>query len=99
MLAAGCAGVDRFADFRRYEQEANGRFLGVLGFALDVPGVKNFEQHYPFATDVFIIPKTSDAFLSREELEYNHRAREFALDYNTRLLKAKKPKRIRTNES
>src|SRR5687767_7744331 len=62
LLGAGCASVDRFAEFRRYEKEANGRFLGVLGFALSVPGVEDFERHYSYSSDVFVIPKTSDYF-------------------------------------
>jgi hypothetical protein len=91
LFAAGCATIDRFAEFRRYEEEAKGRFLGVLGFALSVPGVEDFERHYSYSADVFVIPKTSDYFGSQEELEYSRRAEEFARRYNIRLLKRKKP--------
>lgn len=89
---AGCATVDRFAEFRRYEEEANGRFLGVLGFALFIPGVDDFEEHYSYTSDVFVIPKTSDSFWSEDELDYNRRAEEFARRYNKKLLrKGKRP--------
>jgi hypothetical protein len=90
VFASGCSTTDRFAEFRRYEKEANGRFLGVLGFALAVPGVEDFERNYSYAKDVFVIPKTSDSFQSQEELDYNRRAEEFARLYNRQILKQKK---------
>jgi hypothetical protein len=86
-LVAGCVTVDRFAEFRSYEKEANGRFLGVLGFELIIPGVDDFEKHYSYMRDVFVIPKTSDSFQSEEEQDYNRRAEEFARRYNLRLLR------------
>ena len=86
-IFAGCTTTDRFAEFRHYEKEADGRFLGVLGFALTVPGVEDFEKHYSYERDVFVIPKTSDYFADEQELDYNRRAEEFAGRYNMQLLR------------
>jgi hypothetical protein len=89
ILTSGCATSDRFAEFRRYEKEANGRFLGVLGFALTVPGVDDFEKNYSYTKDVFVIPNTSDGVFGTYGLEFNRRAAEFARNFNRRLLKEK----------
>jgi hypothetical protein len=86
-IVAGCVANDRFAEFRRYEKEVNGRFLGVLRFALNVPGVEDFEKHYSYQRDVFVIPNTRDYFETEAELDYNRRAEEFARRYNLRLLR------------
>ena len=87
--ASGCA-HDKFAEFRQYEREANGRFLGVLGFALDVPGVDRFEERFSYRDDVFVIPGTSDSFFDESELDYNRRAAEFAERHNRQILRKKK---------
>jgi hypothetical protein len=96
-IASGCA-HDRFAEFRQYEREANGRFLGVLGFALDVPGVDRFEERFSYREDVLVIPGTGDTFLDQSELDYNRRAVEFAERYNKRLLRKKKPIQSATDQ-
>jgi hypothetical protein len=87
---SGCATTDRYPEFQRYAEEANGRFLGVLGFVLEVPGVPNFTQFYSYTNDVLVIPGTSDSFSSEEEYNFNVRAAKFARQHNLKLLKAKK---------
>jgi hypothetical protein len=62
-------------------------FLACSGFALDVPGVDEFEKHYSYQRDVLVLPKTSDSIQSEEELSYNRRAEEFARRYNQRLIR------------
>jgi len=89
-LLTGCAS-DRFADLRRFEKEADGRFLAVSGFAVHVPGVDDFEKKYSWKTDAFVIPGTSDSFTSEEERDFNRRAEEFAKRFNLKLLRQKKP--------
>jgi hypothetical protein len=89
-LLAGCVS-DRFADLRKFEKEANGRFLAVSGFAVHVPGVDDFETKYSWKTDAFVIPGTSDYFGCEEERDFNRRAEEFAKRYNQRLLRKMKP--------
>jgi hypothetical protein len=87
---SGCVTTDRYTEFQRYAEEANGRFLGVFGFDLEVPGVPNFTQIYSYTTDVLVIPGTSDSFSSEEEYNFNVRAAKFARLHNIKLLKSKK---------
>jgi hypothetical protein len=62
------------------------RFLGVYGYALEVPGVSNSETDRISKNGVLPIPGTSDALVSEEHGALNDEAREYAAQYNGLLL-------------
>ncbi len=62
------------------------RFLGVYGYALEVPGVPQSESARISSNGVLAIPGTSDALVSEEHGGLNERARAYAAEYNTLLL-------------
>ena len=59
------------------------RFVGVAGFALDVPGVPDYEVRYWKTNGVKVITGTSDA----GGHAFNKAARDYARRYNAQLLK------------
>ena|SRR5436190_24140689 len=59
------------------------RFVGVAGFALDVPGVPDYQIRYRKVNGVKIITGTSDA----GDRVFNDAARNYARRYNAKLLK------------
>jgi len=59
------------------------RFVGVAGFALDVPGVPDYQIRYRKVNGVKIITGTSDA----GDRVFNDAARNYARRYNAQLLK------------
>jgi hypothetical protein len=63
------------------------RFLGVYGYTLEVPGVPQAEADRISKNGVLGIPGTSDALVSEEHGALNERAREYAVEYNTLLLR------------
>jgi hypothetical protein len=62
------------------------RFLGVYGYALEVPGVPKSETDRISTNGVLPIPGTSDALVSEEHGTLNDEAREYAAQYNRLLL-------------
>ena len=62
------------------------RFLGVYGYALEVPGVPKSETGRISKYGVLPIPGTSDALASEEHGTLNDEAREYAAQYNALLL-------------
>jgi hypothetical protein len=62
------------------------RFLGVYGYALEVPGVLKSEADRISKNGVLPIPGTSDALVSEEHGTLNDEAREYAAKYNALLL-------------
>jgi hypothetical protein len=61
-------------------------FIGVLGFALDVPAVQEYYSLYKNKIPVIIIKGTGDAIISPDMAELNYRAREYALQFNAIIL-------------
>jgi hypothetical protein len=59
------------------------RFVGVAGFALDVPGVPDYQARYWKTNGVKIIARTSDV----GDRAFNDAARNYARRYNAQLLK------------
>jgi hypothetical protein len=59
------------------------RFVGVAGYALDVPGVSDYQTRYWKTNGVKVIRGTSDV----GDRAFNHSAREYARRYNAQLLK------------
>lgn len=62
------------------------RFLGVYGYALEVPGVPKSETDRISKNGTLPIPGTSDALVSEEHGTLNDEAREYAAQYNGLLL-------------
>jgi len=58
------------------------RFLGVYGYALEVPGVPKSEADRISKNGVLPIPGTSDALVSEEHGGLNDEVREYAAQYN-----------------
>jgi hypothetical protein len=59
------------------------RFVGVAGYALDVPGVADYQTRYWKSNGVKVIARTSDV----GDLAFNEAARKYARRYNAQLLK------------
>jgi len=59
------------------------RFVGVAGYALDVPGVADYQARYWKTNGVKIIARTSDV----GDRAFNEAARKYARRYNAQLLK------------
>lgn len=59
------------------------RFIGVAGYALDVPGVADYQARYWKTNGVNIIARASDV----GDRAFNEAARKYARRYNTQLLK------------
>jgi hypothetical protein len=59
------------------------RFVGVAGYALDVPGVPDYQTRYWKTNGVKVMTGTSDV----GDLTFNEPARKYARRYNARLLK------------
>lgn len=86
ILSAGCSKDEM--DFSKFEKESKGNFLSVMGYALIVPGVEDYQNTYKGKIEVFIIPGTSDAIESKQHKRYNDAAYEYALRHNQLLLTA-----------
>lgn len=59
------------------------RFVGVAGFALDVPGVADYQTRYWRTNGVKVIARTRDV----GHRDFNEAARAYANRYNAALLK------------
>jgi hypothetical protein len=59
------------------------RFVGVAGYALDVPGVPDYQTRYWKSNGVKVIAGTSDV----GQRDFNEAARAYARRYNAALLK------------
>lgn len=69
-----------------FPEETEGKFLGVMGYALVVPGVENYHNTYKGKIDVLVIPGTSDAIESKQQIKYNAADYEHAFQHNLNLL-------------
>lgn len=61
-------------------------FIGVMGYAMDVPGVQEYYSRYYNKYSVKVIDGTGDAIISTEMEELNYRAHEYALQFNAIML-------------
>ncbi len=61
------------------------RFVGVMGFALEVPGVEDYYEHYK-SYGVRVIEGTSDFIENDDIRRLNELAYKYALRYNRLLL-------------
>ena len=88
LASSGCVNpaFNEFPEFARFKKEAKGRFVGCLGYSLEVPGYDGFLKSHTLK-DVFIIPSTSDFYQSEEVMNWNIRSRAFAKRYNEWLRK------------
>lgn len=78
---------DPTKDFKKAIAKSDLRFVGVMGFALEIPGVPSAHwKHYKDTYGVRIIPGTSDAYESIEHQNLNEKAREYAATYNKLLM-------------
>ena len=68
--------------------EKDGRCLGVMGYAIETPGVS---RTIAAERGVSIIPGTSDMLMSEDHADLNRRARHYADKYNTLLLEHTTP--------
>lgn len=74
------------ADVRNAIAKGDLRFVGVCGFAVDIPGLKDSEKHLVTPQGVKVIAGTTDATNDPAEHAFNTAAESYALTYN-RLLK------------
>ena len=70
-------------DCRRAIGRHDLRFVGVAGYAVDVPGVADYQIRYWKTNGVKVIARTSDV----GNLAFNEAARKYARRYNAQLLK------------
>jgi len=70
-------------DCRRAIGRHDLRFVGVAGYALDVPGVADYQTRYWKTNGVKVIARTSEV----GDLAFNEAARKYARRYNAQLLK------------
>ena len=75
--------ADPEEDCRRAIARHDLRFVGVAGYALDVPGVADYQTRYWKTPGVKVIARTSDV----GDLAFNEAARKYARRYNVQLLK------------
>lgn len=62
------------------------RLLAVRGYAVEVPGTSLSASSAESEHGLRIIPGTSDFAASSSEIEFNQQAREYATQYNMRVL-------------
>lgn len=89
---------DAFADLRRLEhadvqkdfntavKAKDFRFLGVLGFTVELPGIEKDQERLKTAYGIKVIEGTSDAITSPEHRRLQDTAIEYARKYNRLLL-------------
>ena len=63
------------------------RFAGAMGFGLMVPGVPNYHAQYAKTHGVRVIENTSDIVEDGAHRKLQEAARQYALRYNTELLR------------
>ena len=73
-------------DFKNSVKRGDLRFVGLMGYALSVPGVPDFEEKYSRSNGVKIIEGTSDSYNNTAELLENEFYEEYAKRYNALLL-------------
>jgi hypothetical protein len=61
-------------------------FIGVLGYATDIPGVDEYYSLYENKIPIKIINGTGDVIISDEMHELNYKARQYALQFNSVIL-------------
>ncbi len=74
-------------DFRRAIESGDNRFVGVWGYALEVPGVPDYDELYSESNGVKVIAGTSDNFeVMGDDAYHNTFSRNYARGYNSLLL-------------
>ncbi len=73
-------------DFEEAIARADMRFVGVLGYALQVPGVPDYDTVYSKSNGVKIIEGTSDSHPDSASLAQSVFFKSYAMGYNTLLL-------------
>lgn len=63
------------------------RFIGIMGYALEVPGVEHYHERYASSSGVKIVEGTSDVIYGVEHRRLIDIAREYAEKYNRLLLR------------
>lgn len=75
------------ADCKRAIRKDDMRFVGMLSFAVFVPGVDDYSDHYSTTNGVKIIKGTTDTPQGDQEVRFQDRAEIYAEAYNRCLLK------------
>lgn len=78
--------ADVSAEVAAAVSKGNFRFVGVMGFALTVPGVPDYETKYATQYGLRVIEHTSDAIESPEHAQLQRVAHDYAERYNKLLL-------------
>lgn len=78
--------ADVTADVSSAVSKKDFRFVGVMGFAMIVPGVPDYAQKYSDKYGVRLIENTSDCIEGPQHEELQRVAREYAEKYNRILL-------------
>jgi len=73
---------DPHADFAEAYKGGDLRMVAVHGYAIEVPGVKNYYSAYSGKVGLKVIEGTSDSSDDDAEFEFNYFAREYARHYN-----------------
>ena len=84
--------ADPKKDLARSLAKGDTSFVGVQGYMVIVPGVKDYYSRYKNKYKVKIIPGTGDAYSTDEELELQDMAIAYAEKYNLILVKILKGK-------
>ena len=79
--------ADPAKDLDRAIKKKDYRFKAIYGYALEVPGISNFEKKYS-QYGLNPLEGTSDHFDNKEILEFNIEAKKYAAKYN-QLLESK----------
>lgn len=74
-------------DFRRAVDSGDVRFVGVMGYALEVPGVPDYDSKYSRLYGVKVIEGTSDMYRDSLELQRGQFYQRYAENYNRLLLR------------
>jgi hypothetical protein len=79
------AAANPVRDFRDAVGRGDHYFVGLYGFALEVPGVDDYHERYADRVPVRMIEGTSDAIKSAEFGRLNDACREYAYEFNRRM--------------
>lgn len=74
-------------DFEEAVKNGDTRFVGVMGYSLEVPGVPDYEEKYSKSHGVKVIEGTSDSYPDSASLARNVFYRDYATGYNELLLR------------
>lgn len=86
--------ADPVKDFEAAKKAGDLRFIGMMGYAMVVPGVPDYETRYSKRVGVKVVKGTTDAITSREQDRLQEAVRAYAEKYNelviNNLLQSKK---------